>query len=143
MEDNNRQIPRRNGENKNVNLCEEPEEEPEVFNPNDQGINLVEVFTDEEDFGRILLEKKDWEEEEELLCTTTQPTTQVYQHRNKEQDITPFLDKHLILEDEESEEHDLYNYDLGIDIEQDFHKAMQNVSLSELVKLSSIKDQFQ
>ena len=31
--DHNRQIPRINEENKNVNLCEEPEEEPEIFDP--------------------------------------------------------------------------------------------------------------
>ena len=71
-------------------------------------------------------------------------TTQVYQRRNQDQDITPFLDKHLILEEEEeSEEHDLCNYDLRIDIEQELHKVMQNVPLSELVKLPSIKDQVQ
>ena len=40
-----------------MNICEEPEEEFEVFNPRDQGINLVEDFTDEEDFGKILLEE--------------------------------------------------------------------------------------
>ena len=73
-----------------MNICEELEEEPEIFDPEDQGINLVEYFTDEEDFGRILLE------EEDIVCTTTKPTTQVYQCRNKEQDITPFLNKHLV-----------------------------------------------
>ena len=82
----------------NVNIYEEPEVEPEVFDLEDQGINLVEDFTNEEDFGRILLEEEDWEEEEDMVCTTMQPTTQLYQHRNKEQYITPFLDKHLILE---------------------------------------------
>ena len=45
----------------NVNICEEPEVEPEVFDLEDQGINLVEDFTDEEDFGRILLEEEVWE----------------------------------------------------------------------------------
>ena len=65
-----------------MNICEEPEEEPDVFDLEDQGIHLVEDFTDEEDFGRILLEVEDWEEEEELVRTTTQPTTQVYQHRS-------------------------------------------------------------
>ena len=130
-------------EDRNVNICEEPEEEPEVFDPEDKGINIVEDFIDEEDFGRILLEEEDWEEEEELVCTTMQPTTQVYQHKNKEQDITPFQDKHIILEEEESEEHDLCDYDLGVDIEQELHKVMQNVSLSELVKLPSVKDQVQ
>ena len=127
-----------------MNLCEKPEEEPEVFYSEDKGIILVEDFTDEEDFGRILLEEEDWEEEkEELVCTTTQPTTQVYQRRNKEQDITPFLDKHIILEEEESTKQDLCDYDLGIDIEQELHKVMQNVSLSELIKLPSVKDQVQ
>ena len=72
-----------------------------------------------------------------------QPTTQVYQCRNKEQDITLFLDKHIILEEEESKEHGLCDYHLGIDIEQELHKVMQNVSLSELVKLPSVKDQVQ
>ena len=120
-----------------MNICEEPEEEPKVFDPGNQGINLVKDFTDEEDFGRILLE------EEDMMCTTTQPTTQVYQRKNKEQDITPFLDKHIILEEEESEEQDLCDYDIGIDIEQKLHKVMQTMSLSELVKLPSVKDQVQ
>ena len=50
--------PRRNEvtKNKNVNSCEDPEEDPEVFDPEDHGINLVEDFTDDDDFGRILLE---------------------------------------------------------------------------------------
>ena len=41
------------------------------------------------------------------------------------------------------EEQDLCDYDLGIDIEKELHKVMQNVSMSELVKLPSIKDQVQ
>ena len=141
VEDNNRQIPRRNEvtETKNVNLCEEPEEDPEVFDPEDQGINLVEDFTDDKNFGKILLEEEDWDEEEDMVCTTTQPTTQIYQRRSEEQDITPLLDKHLILE-EEANEHDICYYDLGIDIEQELHKVMKNVSLSELVKLPAVKD---
>ena len=81
----------------------------------------------------------------EFLCTQRNPPLKYtrLQHRNKEQDITPFLDKHLILEEEESEEHDLCDYDLGIDIEQELHKVMQNVSLSELVTLPSVKYQVQ
>ena len=58
-----------------MNICEEPEEDLENFEPKDQGMNLVEDFIEEENFGRILLEDEDWEEEEELVCTTTQPTT--------------------------------------------------------------------
>ena len=77
------------------------------------------------------------------MCTTTQPATQVYQRRNKEQNITPFLDDHKNLEEEEWEERDLCDYDLGIDIEHELHKVMQNVSLGELVKLPSVKDQVQ
>ena len=41
-----------------MNICEEPKEETEVFDLEDQGINLVEYFTDEEDSGRILLEEE-------------------------------------------------------------------------------------
>ena len=74
------------------------------------------------------------------MCATTQPTTQVY---HKEKVITHFLDKHKTLEDEEWKEQDLCDYDLGIDIEQELHKVMQIVSLGELVKLPSIKDQVQ
>ena len=77
------------------------------------------------------------------MFATTQPTTQVYQRRNKEQDATPFLDKHKTVEEEEWEEQDLCDYDLGIDIEQELHKVMQNVSLGELVKLLTVKDQVQ
>ena len=106
-------------------------------------MNLVEDFIEEENFGRILLEDEDWEEEEELVCATTQPTTQVYQRRNKEQDITPFLDKHKTVEEEEWEEQDFCDYDLWVNIEQKLHKVMQNVSLGELVKLPSVKDQVQ
>ena len=77
-----------------------------------------------------------------MVCNTTQPTNQVYQRRNQDQSITPFLDKHLNSEDEEVE-HDLYDYDLGIDIEKELHKLMQNVPLSELVKLPMVKNQVQ
>ena len=63
-------------------------------------MNHVDGLLDDENFGRILLEEEDRDEEEDIVCTTTQPTTQVYQHRKKEKDITPFLDKHLILEEE-------------------------------------------
>ena len=69
-------------------------------------------------------------------------TTQVYQRRNQDQDITPFLDKHLNSEDEEVE-HDLCDYDLGIDIEKELHKVMQSVPLSDLIKLPTFKDQVQ
>ena len=126
-----------------MNICEEPEEDLENFEPEDQGMNLVEDFIEEENFGRILLEDEDWEEEEELVCTTTQPTAQFYQCRNKEQDIILFLDKYKTLEEEEWDGQNLCNYDLGIDIEQELHKVMQNVSLGELVKLPSVKDQVQ
>ena len=71
VEDNIKQIRRRNEENKNVNLCEEPEEDPEVFDPENQGINLVEDLTGDEDFGRILLKEEDWDEEEEMVYNTT------------------------------------------------------------------------
>ena len=54
-----------------------------------------------------------------MVCTTMHLATQVYQCRNKEQNITPFLHKHLILEEEEvSVEHDLCDYELGTDIEK-------------------------
>ena len=94
IDDNNRKAPRRNEatENKNVNLCEEPEEDPEVFDLEDHGINLVEDFTNDDDFGRILLEEDDWDEKEDMVCNITQPTIQVYQRRNQDQSITPFLD---------------------------------------------------
>ena len=126
-----------------MNICEELEEELDIIDPDDQDIKLVEYFTKEKYFGRILLEEEYWDEEEELVCTTTQPATQVYQRRNKEKNITPFLDKHKNLEEEELEERDLCDYDLGIDIEQELHKVMQNVSLGELVKLPFVKDQVQ
>ena len=73
--DNNRQAPRRNEatENKNVNLCEEPEEDPEVFDPEDQRINLVEDFTVDDNFGRILLEEDDWDEEGDMVYNVIQP----------------------------------------------------------------------
>ena len=61
-----------------MNICEEPEEDPKSVEYEDQAMNLVEGFIEEEDFGRILLEEEDWEEEEELVCTTTEPTAQVY-----------------------------------------------------------------
>ena len=62
--DTNRQAPRRNEatKNKNLNLCEEPKEDLEVFDSEDHGINLVEDFTDDDDFGRILVEEYDWDE---------------------------------------------------------------------------------
>ena len=70
--DENRQNPRRNEpiEGRNVNICEEPKENPESIEPKDQGMNLVEDFIEEENFSKILLEDEDWEEEE-LVCITT------------------------------------------------------------------------
>ena len=77
-----------------------------------------------------------------MVCNTTQPTIQAYQRKKQDQSITPFLDQHLKSKEEEVE-HDLCDYDLGIEIEKEFHKVMYIVSLSELVKLSSVKDQVQ
>ena len=45
-----------------MNLCKELVEDTEVFDPEDHGINLVEDFTDDDDFGRILVEEYDWDE---------------------------------------------------------------------------------
>ena len=81
--------------NKNVNLCEEPEEDPKVFDPGDHGVNLVEDFTFEDDFGRILLEEDDQDKEEDMVCNVTKPNVKVYQHKNKDQNTTPFIDHRL------------------------------------------------
>ena len=77
-----------------------------------------------------------------MVCNITQPTIHVYQSRNQDQNITPFLDQHLNSKEEEVE-HDLCDYDLGINIEKGLHKVMQSIPLSELVKFPIVKDQVQ
>ena len=57
-----------------------------------------------------------------MVCNTTQPIVHVYQRRNQDQNITPFLDQHV--KSKQEVEHDLCDYDLGIDIEKKLHKVM-------------------
>ena len=70
--DNNRWRPEypERYEKKNVNWCDETEEEPSDTNyPNDQpnNINFINDLSFDDGFGRILLEEEPWEQEEDFV----------------------------------------------------------------------------
>ena len=95
-------------ERKNVNWCDENEEEPSNTSyPDDHPnkINFINDLSFDDGFGRILLEEEPWEHEEEFVdepdpscCATDipktkeQPQLKIYKRRDDPQPC--FLDKH-------------------------------------------------
>ena len=138
-----------NSKRKNVNWCDENEEEPpNTSYPDDQpnNIKFINDLSSDDGFGRILLEEETWEQEEEpweheeklvdesdpSCCaldipeTKEQPQVRIYKRRVDPQ--PSFLDKHKAINEDNKKEEDLAlgDLDLNIDIEKELSKIKQD-----------------